>query len=231
MYASAVFLAVSLLAVVPSAGEMFLVNNNNMFGGRPYIENEHGHRLMQWAGENRPDLNATDDVCRVAGSRFECYVGTRISSEDESYSDLQITINCQLDSQTAFDYRRSQSCTCTSKTIPSDPDKPEKTCPCTVCPLGFGRNPINIDCSQNEEDPFIINTCSSLDCDFACNGTCRYDCFNSGPECPFCSNNPLAPTPSPTGEGLGKEGGSGASFACISGLIVLGIAGFFGLLV
>jgi len=101
----------------------------------------HRHRLLQWADENLPDSN----VCRAAGSRFECQISNRISSEDEAYTDVDFTVNCHLDLQTAFDYRQSQSCTCTAKMVSSDPSKPEKICPCSVYPLGFGRNPINID--------------------------------------------------------------------------------------
>lgn len=44
--------------------------------------------------------------------------------------------------------------------------------------------------SESYIDSIIINSCSSLDCGLACNGTCRIDCATSDQACSFCSNNP-----------------------------------------
>jgi hypothetical protein len=48
-------------------------------------------------------------------------------------------------------------------------------------------------------DPYIFDTCTSVDCSGACNGTCALNCDASGVACSFCANAPgnqatLAPT-------------------------------------
>ena len=35
-------------------------------------------------------------------------------------------------------------------------------------------------------DPYIFDTCVSIDCGGNCNGTCSVGCDESGPECEFC---------------------------------------------
>jgi len=52
-----------------------------------------------------------------------------------------------------------------------------------------------VDCSALE-DPVIIGPCNSLDCSFGCNGLCKFDCSQSGPDCFFCSPD-AGPSPSP----------------------------------
>lgn len=62
-------------------------------------------------------------------------------------------------------------------------------------------------------DPFIFATCSSIDCFFACNGTCSSNCNDpSGNVCPFCETytGSGATTSAPTGSGDNQIGGLGA---------------------
>jgi hypothetical protein len=209
----------SLLLVASAAtAEMFYVNNLFTDGDLPYVQNEDGirffHRSMMAATSrflqdedevatdpgngnldtgNRPDINSTNDVCQTTAFDVRCGVNTRVSAADGTYADLDMTITCDLDSQTAFDFRRARSCSC-SVAVVDDQGVP-KACSCAICPDGFGNNPLAIECV----DDFVIATCSSLDCDFSCNGTCSFDCANSGPECTICEDNPNAPTVAPTG--------------------------------
>ena len=192
------------LVAAPAMGELFHVHNMFAKDRTAFVENEQGQRFLQGVEQagpplevgNRPDINQTINKCNAVGSRMACNVETRVTSRDLSFTDLKVTVNCALDSQVAFDFRRAQSCTCGAEAIPSNGTR--KNCPCVVCPDGFGNSPFAIDCRGNEEDPFVIGTCTSLDCSFACNGTCSYDCDFAGPECPFCAPAELPPTNHPT---------------------------------
>ncbi|KAL7580218.1 hypothetical protein ACA910_012963 [Epithemia clementina (nom. ined.)] len=141
-------------------------------------------------------INATTDTCKVIGAGIRCDVQSVISAEGGDRVDVKIQVDCPLDSQIAFDFRRAYGCSCGAALKKFDGS--EKFCPCIVCPLGFGNSPISIDCSE-KEDPYIISTCTFLDCGFGCNGTCEFSCKNSGPSCSFCKDRPDAPTPAPTG--------------------------------
>jgi hypothetical protein len=216
MMNKAVLIASSLMAT--TSAQVYLIDNIFQEGSLPYLENDQGHRITQVLDTgNRPDLNQTANTCNAVGARLICDIQSRISSRDQTYTDLAITVNCQLDSQIAFDFRRAKGCTCGAQAVPSDTGV-AKVCPCVVCPDGYGSSPVSIDCST-EEDPFVINTCTSLDCDFSCNGTCSYDCVGAGPECAFCFNATEAPT-GDEGENtretlvpVATNGNSGASMA------------------
>jgi hypothetical protein len=184
-----------IVAPVSVNAQVYLVDNIFEQGRNlPYLENDYGHRITQVLDTgNRPDLNQTANTCNAAGARLVCGINSRISSRDDTYTDLAITVNCLLDSQIAFDFRRAKGCTCGAQAVPSDTGV-MKECPCVVCPDGYGSSPVSIDCSGNDEDPYVINTCTSMDCDFSCNGTCSYDCVDAGPECAFCFNATEAPT-------------------------------------
>ena len=134
-------------------------------------------------------LNATTDTCKVVGAGIRCDIQTVVKGGGDKV-DLRIQVDCPLDSQIAFDFRRASGCQCGAAVKHSDGK--EKFCPCIVCPLGFGNSPISIDCSMRE-DPFIVASCSNLDCGFGCNGTCEFNCRNSGQSCPYCEDNPLQP--------------------------------------
>ena len=134
-------------------------------------------------------LNATTDTCKVVGAGIRCDIQTVVKGGGDKV-DLRIQVDCPLDSQIAFDFRRASGCQCGAAVKHSDGK--ETFCPCIVCPLGFGNSPISIDCSM-KEDPFIVASCSNLDCGFGCNGTCEFNCRNSGQSCPYCEDNPLQP--------------------------------------
>jgi hypothetical protein len=141
----------------------------------------------------------------------------------ESPTTIAVEVECDLDAQIAFDFRSASNCWCQATVTPGDASRTPKACPCTVCHPDWGNNPVHIDCSGWEEngggaegsaqeqaledeapavpDPYVVQTCTSLDCAAACNGTCRLDCSVSDGSCPFCENNPAnAPTPAPVGD-------------------------------
>lgn len=185
-------LIASLMAMANA--QVYQIDNIFQEGSLPYLENDHGHRIMQTIDTgNRPDLNQTADTCNAVGARLVCNINSRITSKDDTFTDLAISVNCILDSQIAFDFRRAKGCSCGASTTPSSTGV-AKQCPCVVCPDGYGSSPVSIDCSAEEEEPYVINTCTSMDCDFSCNGTCSYDCVGAGPECAFCFNATEAPT-------------------------------------
>lgn len=189
------------------SAERYLIGD--LFGDMPYIENEQGHRFLQLAGGRRPDVNASDTTCQITGGDdFTCYLATQISADSGEAVEVDFSIKCELDKVTGFDFRRSRSCACYA--FLKHNDGREKACTCSACPIGFGRSPISIDCEsapllegQADADANVIDSCTSIDCDFACNGTCAFDCTQSGPDCQFCA---------PPEEG-GTTGGTGGSAA------------------
>lgn len=237
--------------------ERFVLHNLYQNGELPYFENEHGHRFMTHSHQQqqqqvvnrflqgneagaaqgglietgtRLDINQTANTCQTTAFEITCNVASVVSAADNTFSDLAMTVKCELESQNAFDFRFAKNCAC--GVAATDANGKPKNCFCTVCPAGFGPNPISIECV----DDFIIGECTSLDCDFACNGTCSFDCANSGPDCKFCEDNPFAPTVAPTGTGertpgrptlLGPSGGAppvtlvGGIVALIMGLYVV----------
>jgi hypothetical protein len=181
--------------------------NFHLFDKVPYVEMGNGEMrfLQSTTNVNTPDLAAANDICSVQAPNFICEDTIRIDADDLSFTDVKLTFGCQLDSGAAFDYRRGQNCACQADITHSDTDRPSKSCPCSICPAGFGESPIAIDCTKYDNDtvidPFIIYRCSSLDCGFGCNGTCAFNCEDSGPECEFCANA-NTPTASPTGTSI-----------------------------
>jgi hypothetical protein len=94
-----------------------------------------------------PDLGAPTQACdTVGGTRFFCDVYQKVGFE-QNFMDLNITIECYLDTTTEFDFRRASGCTCTTLLTPSNASRLPKTCPCYVCPIGFGSSSVSIDCS------------------------------------------------------------------------------------
>jgi hypothetical protein len=94
-----------------------------------------------------PDLGqATQNCDALGGSRFFCDVHQKVGFETD-YMNLNISIECFLDTTTGFDFRRASGCTCETLLTPSDPNRLPKVCPCSVCPLNFGSSSVSIDCS------------------------------------------------------------------------------------
>jgi hypothetical protein len=116
-----------------------LVSINALILDRHYL-----HTIIE---QTLPDLGAPTQACdTVGGTRFFCDVYQKVGFEQD-FMDLNITIECYLDTTTGFDFRRASGCTCTTLLTPSNASRLPKTCPCYVCPMGFGSSSVSIDCS------------------------------------------------------------------------------------
>lgn len=201
------------IALLTTAARAEVFKLHNLFGGQdndlPYFENEMGIRFKQVDRLDRRflqggttnletgtlgSINQTANTCATTALEVVCNVQAEVSATDETLSGLGMTVRCDLDSQVAFDFRRASNCRCGLEV--RDEQGNPKDCGCVVCPFGFGISPVSIECDED----FIIGECTTLDCGFGCNGTCSFDCANSGPECTFCDDFVGAPTVAPTGE-------------------------------
>lgn len=109
--------------------------------------------------QNLPDLGAPTQACdTVGGSRFFCDVYQKVGYETD-FMDLNISIECYLGTTTGWDFRRASGCTCTTLLTPSNASRLPKTCPCYVCPIGFGSSSVSIDCS------YLIPNATTTDAD------------------------------------------------------------------
>mmetsp|Transcript_15938 Transcript_15938/g.20826 ORF Transcript_15938/g.20826 Transcript_15938/m.20826 type:complete len:233 (+) Transcript_15938:202-900(+) len=223
--------SVLVLLMTSVSSEMYKIHN--AFGdGEIESFNDAGglvdSRRLQLDVGNLASMNATSDTCSLIGAGINCRIDSLITANDGSSAEVAIVVECPLESQVGFDFRRAVGCSCGARVTPSN--GVSKDCPCIVCPFGFGTAPISVDCTMRE-DPYIISTCTFMDCGFSCNGTCEFDCSNSGPSCTFCA--PGAPTPAPTGlDGStrppttinrGSSGERASAFARTSLLFVLAL--------
>jgi hypothetical protein len=210
------------------------------------------HRLLQ------------DANCSFEGDRLVCDHAFEVEGSDGAKFIIQFTATCDADSQVKFNYQRAANCQCGAMVSSLD-GTPPKYCPCTVCQAGFGDVPVNVDCTQYEDDylaalanntnasgatstvrsndlvtdsvalddtagtariddpatsnetkpitsPYVVGTCTSIDCGGSCNGTCDLNCANSGTACPYCENAAQnQPTMTPTGAGDGNLPGMGTA--------------------
>jgi len=155
----------------------------------PYVEDGTGRRFL-----------TTGADCYLGGGRFQCDISTLVSASDGNTTTVEANLNCEFDSLVGVDFRRAKGCTCQGFVTQSDGIR--RQCACSLCPAEYGDNPISIDCDYENrpEDvsPFVTDRCTSLDCDFNCNGTCNAGCVE--PVDPNCYHlcGTVAPTDSPT---------------------------------
>lgn len=151
--------------------------------------------------------NNDNDATNKTGAYTALTIYTECDLDDDIGFDFRRSNNCDCEAHV-------------HRVLANGTSPMDKYCPCIICTKGFGNNPISIDCTPWDHiaaanaalvnasgtsrdtasttstnatqypDSIIMNTCSSLDCGMACNGTCRIDCDNSDQSCPFCSNNP-----------------------------------------
>jgi hypothetical protein len=164
------------------------------------------------------------DPCYYDGANLICNYAF-VTGNAKNETNIAFEARCDINALYGFDYRRAANCACQAKVTP--PEGPAKLCPCTVCQADLGETPISVDCSGVADqgsatsataksagnsttsnvtaDPYIFNTCTSVDCSGACNGTCSLTCDDSATACPFCENFiGNQPTMAPTGSGEGK---------------------------
>ncbi|GAX15091.1 hypothetical protein FisN_12Lh212 [Fistulifera solaris] len=114
----------------------------------------------------------TEPSCTMDGDRLIC---SNIMSMMEDMNGNPVLISSSVScasSPSMFDFRQAEGCTCTAQVTTGTETK---TCGCTVCPAGYGINPLSVDCG-GQEDPYVMDTCTSLDCNFDCNGKCSGGC-------------------------------------------------------
>jgi hypothetical protein len=150
--------------------------------------------------------------CYPAGNRFRCAFGTHVEGEREPAT-ISMEVECDLDSKIGFDFRRASGCFCQATVTPGNAERSPKTCPCSICPSDWGSIPLHIDCSVSQEenlefDPYIVDSCVSIDCAGNCNGTCRIDCPASDGGCQFCPSD--GPDDTEDGSSNNGDDGSGA---------------------
>lgn len=58
----------------------------------PWVKNEQG-RFLQLDTGNRPDINSTQETCRLFGSKFQCFISNRITAQDGTYTDFEAEVS------------------------------------------------------------------------------------------------------------------------------------------
>jgi len=139
-------------------------------------------------------INSTETVCvsNIFGG-LTCNTETRVTAPDGEYSDMAISVDCANKDTTDFRSNHSK-CTC-SVVLLDDQGRIKSGCSCDICPFGYGRSPVIVDCQED----FIVAQCTSIDCDHGCNGACESDCTLSGSECTLpCQDSQFTSTTAPT---------------------------------
>ena len=126
-FISLLFLAVPLTA----AQKITLYDYDDPIKG--YAVDEQGNRMLQRA----PD-------CKLSSTRMLCTVYTSHSATDSNQvnqvASVTASLNCAFDPAVQTDFRRAQDCYCTAQVV--SPGDDPKECACSLCPSGYGTNPI-----------------------------------------------------------------------------------------
>lgn len=112
--------------------------------------------------------------CKAEGFFFPPYGNLHIFS---------LSVQCDLTTQSAFDFRTADECESGVEIIEAESGL-EKGCRASVCPAGFGESPISFECGGVRDA--LSEGCSSMDCNFECNGPCVFGCEYAGPSCRLC---------------------------------------------
>lgn len=154
--------------------------------------------------DNAPELpvladvifNTTNDQsCNfTSGSTLACSQEARIYMPDNetAYSDVSITLECEMDAMSVLDPRQAKSCKCTAQVVDAASGR-LTDCQCASCPAGFGPNPVAIICSED----FAVADCTFVDCNSQCNGICMHGCDHVKPTCSLCADDDIDEEPSP----------------------------------
>ena len=184
-------LLVVVLTIGLVLGEQYTLDFGNP--ALPFMQNAHGNRFLQ----AQPD-------CSPSGSRFLCNIQTEVRTDQGESAVIRASLDCLFSSESVVDFRRASDCRCGAQIFKDGSETPSASCPCTLCPTGFGNSPVNVDCDYTnrpeDQDPFINGPCTSFDCSFACNGTCAFGCENPPPECEELCFGTRSPTAAPTGQ-------------------------------
>lgn len=130
---------------------------------------------------SRVSFEVAGNECQTTVSSIQCdAVGVAIPPNGGLPHRFVLHIVCELSSQAAFDFRAAEHCRVEIELV--DGVGAAKDCKASVCPAGFGPSPVSVDCGGDE----LGRGCSSMDCNFECNGPCLFGCEDSGPDCYLC---------------------------------------------
>lgn len=178
-----------------------------------------------------------DAECGFQGNKLVCAHGFEIETGNGGVVVVRFSVRCDADSQIRFNYQKAANCQCSATVTTPDglPPKtcPCTVCQsafgevpvsvdCTQYEGDYlsatdtsnvistarsgGSTPVG-NITAIEPTPFIVGTCTSLDCGAACNGTCHVNCANSGTTCSYCAAQ-NQPTTAPTGSGAPTDYGT-----------------------
>jgi hypothetical protein len=177
------------LAVLLTASTMIPVHAQEVYTLLRGNENE--DEVFHITDElNQRSLQDVTSACTTVGTRLLCLLNHGFDSENS----VQVGLSCTTDA--GKDFRSASSCTCTAQVtnIVIGDHILTKPCSCSVCPSGFGRSPISIDCTDTGDVGAgagnVIPGCSSVDCNrFSCNGACVSEdvCDVDASSCPLCT--------------------------------------------
>jgi len=137
------------------------------------------------------DFTSPNITCESTETDLICNITTRITAPNETFSDLEIEVQCDVKSPADdHDFRSASNCMCDVNI--TDHLGIQKNCACSVCPSGFGPSPVIVECLGD----YVVAECSRIDCNSKCDGDCISDCEASGSECSLCMEEPtLTQTP------------------------------------
>ena len=153
------------------------------------------HSAYQSNADLWMEWNATVS-CPVPGSKTVEDYPTAKSMRKQAF-DSWVEDECTCQVNEVIKYRENQAGQTEQVLIDAD------SCSCTMCPYGYGKNNLILDCStppttgievQTTNTEPILDDCMSFDCNHGCNGDCGLTCDEAGPECCWCRDD--CPEPS-----------------------------------
>eukprot|EP00977_Amphora_coffeiformis_P022801 scaffold11520_cov106-Amphora_coffeaeformis.AAC.5 len=164
-------------------------------------EAQHHHRSLQALQEgDTVETSILSNSCVYEDSftdpRLKCDVTTRFVNPSSAAAQVvAVTLDCASSLSTSTFRQVADACVCNAM-VTSDPSI---TCSCAACPQDVGANWIFVDC----QDELLIDTCSSVDCEYTCNGPSVTDILTSPPTLSpsqgggGTNNDNTNPTPTP----------------------------------
>lgn len=116
---------------------------------------------------------AVGTICASDGASLSCVISSNPISSGGRYTRVEHAIECPSDTVTGIDFQSSGECTCqsvlTEDAVQNDPGR-VRNCDCSICPNG-SLQVVALDCGAVTEDPIVVGSCVSFDCNGTCNGT------------------------------------------------------------
>lgn len=130
------------------------------------------------------EVNITENDCSPRTSGVFCRTEGEVVSPNGTAIDFVVEIVCGRVAGASFPDtfldKEAAGCICEITTLGGEDNR---KCQCNVCDYDFGVGPLAIECS----DDYLIENCTSVDCNTHCDGPCVGDCEQSGLDCPICA--------------------------------------------